>query len=367
MHCVVDVVEDEGVERITVHGVIDPASYEAINFDDYQREVLNDPKINKIIAAMRKGKVIQSIDLGMRGQRIREITEEDGTKSIFLYDPVYCVDGQQRLTAAMRLCKTDPFRTVRLTALVIFDTTPEWELERFTQVNVGQTGLSGVVLFRNTIKNDNIAVQALWDLCFDDPSFPLYQRISWDQYMSAGNLINALGVGKIAGTLHRHAGPGRGSDAQELARGLAIIAHPDNIGVKAFSQNVKTYFELIDWLSPIDHIKKTNSAKTFRQSFMFALAMVLSDHEVFWDETSTVLSIDADTKKKLKSFDLHDSSLEPLLGSSSSKAVAQLYMEIVSHINRGRRTRRLKPRRGINPMGRFIDMVEADELDEDAQ
>ena len=86
---------DETPENeLILRGVIDPLSLGKLKIDEYQREVLSSAKISKIKKGLRARRV-PDIVLGMRGHRIREV---DG--SVYLLDPVYIIDGLQRVTAA---------------------------------------------------------------------------------------------------------------------------------------------------------------------------------------------------------------------------------------------------------------------------
>jgi hypothetical protein len=82
---------------IILRGRIDPATLEAIQVDDYQREILPISTLEQIKLGFKEGGSVPDIDLGMRGAR----TKDDGETYVLLSD-VYVVDGLQRVQAAIQ-------------------------------------------------------------------------------------------------------------------------------------------------------------------------------------------------------------------------------------------------------------------------
>src|ERR1700677_108882 len=75
-------------DDIVVQGVISRETLENIGFDTYQRDLGTVKQREKIFKALQQGKPLPPVELGMRGQKVR-----DTAKGLFLSDPVYCIDG----------------------------------------------------------------------------------------------------------------------------------------------------------------------------------------------------------------------------------------------------------------------------------
>lgn len=322
--------------EIVLRGVIDPDSLGFLQVDDYQREILSKEKIRKLKKALMRSRV-PDIDLGMRGQRCREVSG-----SFYLQDPVYIVDGLQRVSAAQEMLLDESCEVIpHLGAVIHFGTNEEWERERFEDLNVGQTGLSGNVTLRN--KRVTVpAMDALYKLSGSE-AFVLTDKICWQQQMRRGNdLLTATTLVKVVGRLHGHAGPGSGSNVIELANGLQKIM--DNVGRATFIQNIRLFFDVVDQAWGIRRVAYRQGAPFLKATFLITLAKVLSDHVNFWDGDKLV--VDKSVVNKLAQFPVDDPELMRL-ASSSGMAADTLYWHFVKHINSGRRTRRLQLRRGM--------------------
>ncbi len=324
--------------EIILRGVIDCASLRHLGVDHYQREALYNAKVKALQAAISDGGGVPDIVLGMRGERF--ITREG---VYYLQDDVYVVDGLQRMTAAIRVMQASPGARPHLGATIHFNTNAVTEQEMFEKLNLGQTTLSPNVTLRN-FRDRNGAIGSLYKLT-EDKNFVLHDKVSWDQNMKRGQLITANTFVKVAAMLHSHAGPGRSNNVSDLAGGLEKIV--ENVGKNNFIQNSRLFFEVIDSCFGIRRVAYRNGASFLKSQFLFQLARVLSDHAVFWDGDKLVL--DAATIKKLASFPVNDPEVMRL-SASSGTAGEMLYMLIVNHLNYGKRTKRLEPRRGIKPL-----------------
>src|SRR4029434_10944417 len=99
-----------------------------------------------IFSALKCGEQLPDVELGMRGQRFRETKKDD---EYLLQDPVFGIDGKQRIGSAIEYASLHPQAVVRSGAVIHFDTTEQWERERFHKLNATQRKVSPNVLLRN--------------------------------------------------------------------------------------------------------------------------------------------------------------------------------------------------------------------------
>jgi hypothetical protein len=332
--------------EIVLRGVVDPSSLSELKVAGYQREVLASKKVGKLMEAIA-GAGVPDIVLGMRGQ---QYIERNG--ALYLHDPVFIIDGLQRKSAAERLMLLSPEVLMNkyslawpaqphLGATIHFSTTDTSEREMFERVNVGQTRLSGNVHLRN-LAVTNPAVDALFKLT-NDKSFALYNVVSWDQAMNRSNLVTATTYVKVAAMLHSHAGPGRNSQVHEVAGGLMRIM--DNVGKPAMVANVTEFFRILDQCFHFKRVSFNGSATFVKTNFLIQLAKILSDHSNFWQDNRLV--VDTAFVKKLASFPMDDPEVMRL-ASAGGQGAEVLYLLMVKHIDSGKRTNRLKARRGYH-------------------
>lgn len=316
---------------IILRGVIDPQTLEALRVGEYQREVLPLGKIMELQEAIRTSKV-PDIELGVRGGNF----ECDETGAYVLCDPVFVIDGQQRLTAARRLYQEGTSKA-RLGATIHFNTTEEWEMERFKILNTRQTRVSPNIMVRN-MRSTNVAIDTLFRLS-SEKDFVLCGRISWSQRMRREELITALIFAKTIGALHSHVGPGLSSGVEEIGRGLEIIQ--ERVGKNIFRGNVKAFFDLVDSAWGIKIVTFKEGATHLRLTFLVCLALLLARHADFWKGGR--LSIEKDLARKIAQFPIQDPSIKNL-ASSAGQASKLLYAMLLDHVNSGKRTRHLTAR-----------------------
>lgn len=330
-----DVVDIDGEERLAVRGVIEPMSLAGILTPPYQREILKDGKIDDLKKAIKTSRV-PDIDLGMRGTNMDEL----GNGEFLFHDDTYVVDGLQRCTAARRLLE-EGF-TPHLGAIIHLETDEVWERRRFEALNIGQTSLNANVILRN-LAEENDAAKLVY-LFSKSKQFVLKDRVSWQQSMNRNHLITASTYYKVIGRLHSHLGPGRSS-----ARALAQSGIPkiiERIKGSVFTGNINTFFTFIDETWGILDVAYRQHATALKNSFLLALAGAFSDYEEFWDGDK--LSISADLRRKLSTFQLSDPYVKGL-ASSAGMASTILEQLLIDHINSGKRTRHLKRRDYIAP------------------
>lgn len=324
---------------IVLRGVVSIGSLECLMTDDYQREALPLTAISDITGALKNGQTLPDIELGMRGGRFVEI--KDG--EFVLQDPVYIIDGLQRRNAALHVLNEKPGTPIRIGATVHFNTTKEWERERFRILNTTQTKVSPNVLLRNR-REDSPAVSMLFSLSMNDNAFVLHDRVCWAQRMTRGELFTALTFMKAVAFLHSHKAPTKRSAINELVP--AMDKAIELVGPQIVRDNTRHFFELIDQCWGIRRVQYKEGATHLKGTFMKVLAALLSDHHEFWrapDEKRLV--VESDLRRKLALFSVQDPHVMNL-ASSGGKADEILYLLLQNHINSGKRTRRLTPRNG---------------------
>ena len=349
--------EREGGEVI-LRGVIASESLVHLRTDDYQREVLRPisatrGKPSPIRTAVVKGITLPDVELGMRGLRC---DSRGGT--YILKDPVYIIDGLQRISTVRgynELNPEEPSKT-QIGAVIHFGTTKEYEKERFLALNTSRTPMSPNVILRNA-REEHPSVLTLYGLTNNDKDFPLYGRVSWQQNAMRGQLLSALILARTAAAIHKHVpsadkrGTTRGAvDSVGSIKVTGVATALDNtvktLGLRHFRENVKTFFEIIDEVYGLRVIEYRELAVQTKGNFLITLASVMSAHANFWENgASTMLQIDADMRKRLKNFPIHDPSIERMAGAGSAVAPL-LFNMMVEHLNKGRRQHRLQARDG---------------------
>lgn len=301
--------------------------------DDYQREVLPIASLSDLVSAFLAEQSLPDIELGMRGHRV--IERDD---CFHLQDAVYIVDGLQRTSAAQLAIQRGA--TPRLGATIHFGTNPAWERERFEILNAHRTKLSSNILLRN-LRHDLKVVEMMVRLT-ENPNFVLKGRICWNQRMGRSELISAMTLAGITGRLHSHLGSTRYTRYSELAAALEKVMA--NIGEGIMRDNIRAFFDLVDTCWGIKRIAFKEGAVYMRQSFLIALAEVLSGHVDFW--RGDRLFIQAPLMRKIAQFPVSDPQVVSL-ASSAGKARQLLMLLMIDHINSGKRTKRLTPRRSF--------------------
>ncbi len=313
-------------DQLIVRGVIDPASLKDLKIAPYQREVLSEGKVTKLMDAHRNGGV-DDIKLGMRGART---SETDDGQVLLLLDDTYIIDGQQRTVAGIRVMKDDPPVVPYIGATIRFNTDEATERRLFRIFNLDRTNVSGNVILRNE-KEDNPALAALFRLTHD-ASFVLRGRVTWTQAPRKHELISATTFVKVIGRLHGRFGPGKGSEVLAVASGLDRIM--GNIGRPTLVANTKAFFDLIEECWGLSIIEFVKGAVVIKSTFLMTLARVLVDHKDFWTEDR--LTVPATLSAKLSKFKVNDPTIANLAGSSGA-AGDVLYDLVVRQLNSGRR------------------------------
>jgi hypothetical protein len=311
--------------EIVVRGVLDSDTLVGLQKPKYQREVLAGKKMEGLMEAHRKARV-PDIVLNMRGDRF--IVRDDG--SIELLDPVFMVDGLQRVSSAIMVMKEDGDVTPRIGALVSINRDESWEREQFEILNNHQTKLSPNINLRNQAALVP-AINVLWRLTQDD-SFVMKGRVQWTQSGNKSDLITATTYVKTVGRLLSHWGSGKGSTVSEVAKGLDLIM--GEIGAKAFKGNVKAFFDLLDECWGLSEVEVKNST-LLKNGFLFVVAQLLADYPIFWNGYD--LEVPANLKAKLKKIKVTDPSVDLAVSSTSSTSRSLLRTMLLAELQKGMR------------------------------
>ena len=322
--------DETATGEIVLRGVIDPESLRGLLVADYQREVIPGTRANELVRVFEKDGTVADIVLGMRGQKFT--TRGEAT---FLQDDVYIIDGLQRRTAALKALENG--YGPRLGATVYFDTNEQWEREQFHVLNKERNKLSPNVLIRNKAASCPM-VDMLYKLA-NDLQFVMHRRVCWTQRRKAGEIISATTYTKVAAMIHSHLGPVQHNDMDRRLDALGGVMNL--VGRNVMRDNIKAFFELVDVCYNIRGIQLRGGAIHTRETFLIALAKVLSNHEDFWRDNR--LFVEAPLKRKLAGFPTSDPTIISLAG-SGGKSRDMLYTLMVDHINSGKRTKRLKAR-----------------------
>jgi len=337
-------------KQIVLRGVVHPQSLGKLLMGDYQREALPQSSLAEMIEAVRNHTSLPDIELGMRGARI----SNHGDDNFWLLDPVYVIDGQQRRNATLTLLEAMPNHDVRLGAMVHFNTTVEWERERFHILNAKRSKVSPNILMKNA-RHTNYAVLTLYGLSTNTPAFSMYSRVCWRQKTNSDELISAVTFAKVAANLHRHLSGASGTRIIELLPSIERQAREVTLAV--WRRNIEVFFEMIDTCFGIRTIRLPGTPVYMRTAFLITMAKIINDHLNFWRlPGGNELYFDPAFIDKMKKFPVFDPTVAPLCSTSgSSRNLLQTL--IINHINSGRRINKL--------IRRDAPYVEAEDGDED--
>ncbi len=321
-----------GEQRVFVRGRLSLDSLGHIAIPKYQREKIAGLKHHELIEAIGTDQ-LGDIDLGMRGTAYRE---RDGV--LYLHDPVYTTDGFQRLAAAIAYVKLDPEAQFSLGAMVHFGSTYEQECVRFEDINTSQTRVSPNVLLRNRAINDpRSAIGLVYRMTTSTSpthsSFPLNQRVQWGQSKTTTELIPANGLFKTICYLHGHLGYGVGNNVPMLCDKIEKIYL--ELGQKAFVDNIRAFFEVVDNSYGIRTIEYRDGSVHMNAGFLFALAQYFSHHEYpFWKDDA--LAVRPADVKRLGQFNLQEPSTNSLARARNDQARSNMEFALIQHMSKGR-------------------------------
>jgi hypothetical protein len=262
---------DSGNNDIILRGVIDAASLASLKVGSYQRSVQPRNYVRNIMRGFENPGGVPGIEVGMRGH---SFTQVEG--AFFLHDPIYIIDGLQRRAAALEALKNGI--QPKLGVIIHFDSHEPWERKRFALLNANRAKVSSSVLIRN-LAAENSAIAMLKDLSLDS-SFPLGNRVSWDQRMKRGHLIQGQMFLKAVAQLHRRLGHGLISSRHvEMSAGLEELM--GRVGRTLLRDNIKQFWEIIDECFNVRGGEIGSAAPHLKRGFLSVLAPVLADHQNF--------------------------------------------------------------------------------------
>lgn len=318
---------------VVLNGRIDPATLRFLKVDkEYQRPL---GERAEIFEALKQGKIVPNIEIGVRGQ---DYDVEDG--EVIIRSPAYIIDGWQRVGNAIRLLELIPNHPLRIFASIHFNTDQIWERHRFTALNKNTKKVSPNLHLRN-MRDKSPAVLTLFGLSNNTKDFALYNRVCWGQSMQRSHLITAVMLARSAMYLHSHK-TGIAS-ANTVGISETIDKAAANVSLQAFRRNIASYFDIINQCWPFAAIEYRTAATQIKSTFIFELARMFARHPDFWDRDDTHLSVNADDRRKLAKFPINDPQISAL-ASGGGKSRQMLYQLLVDHMNSGRRTNRLTAR-----------------------
>ena len=330
---------DDFEGQTIIRGIIARESLPDLRTDFYQRELLPLSRRKDIWDGLNTGTQLPDVELGMRGDKF-EMTDND---ALTLIDSVFIVDGQQRISTLKEFLVKFPEARARLGAIVHTNTNPDWERNRFHKLNTARAKVSSNVILRN-LKDDEPAVAMLYGLSVADKTFVLYNRVCWAQHSTAHELLHAVVFARMASRIHSHLAPVRHETvAENIASALRRVT--ERIGLPVLRENTKTFWNFIDEVWGIKEltVRHGNIPYLFA-GFLSVLVDFLSDHVEFWQQPQdTKLVFPYDLKQKFKKFPVYDPEIVRLSG-VTGKGKEALYFILMTHINSGKKTRRLVPR-----------------------
>ena len=330
---------------LILRGTLSTESLKNLKVDEYQREVLarsgrGGMAPSKIRRGIEAGDRLPDIELGMRGQNFTS-----HGKTVTLHDPVYIIDGLQRVTALMDHIEEHgtPNGAQPLGATIHFKTTRQQEKERFGALNgPGRTPVSPGVLLRN-MRDKHPSILTLYGLSKNDPSFALYGRISWDQRMKQQEILKALLLVKATLALHNtihkrilnEQGAAKRNEGGNQNKGAATLDRiAKEIGLNNLRENVKDFFELIDECYGIRTIEYGEAQGHLRGCFLSVLGSFFANNAQLWDAAGKRIRIDTKTKERFKSFAINDPEIRRLCGAGTTSTYPLLYRYLLDHMNK---------------------------------
>jgi hypothetical protein len=95
---------------------------------------------------------------------------------------------------------------------------------------------------------------------------------------------------------------------------------------------------VLDECFNVRDVEIASAAPCLKTGFLKTMAKVFADHQDFW--IGSALDVSSDLRIKLKQFPIHQPGIAHLCG-ASGQGQTQLYLQIVMHLDSGKRSRRL--------------------------
>jgi hypothetical protein len=278
--------DDTETGQTVVRGHVDQDTLKYIKFGPYQRERgFSQKHTNELVSAYFANEQMADITLGMRGARTRDIKSKgNGIVGMALLDPVYCINGGQRVFSAAAAKAERPDVHIHLGAKVLFNTTEESENRLFGKLGTTEVRIAPSVLLRN-LRKQSAAVNMLVGALTKDAAFALKDRIAWDQSYGRGELIAGFTLGRVVGALHSHKGGAlKSTKVHDLAAALDALV--DKTGPDAVRANAIRFFDALDKVWSIRKLSgRRDPRPQLNLKFMLTIATLCSNYSEFWDGT----------------------------------------------------------------------------------
>jgi hypothetical protein len=275
--------DDAETGQVIVRGHVDQETLRYVKFGPYQRERgFSQKHTNGLVSAYFQNETMADITLGMRGTRTRDIKKNGTIAGIALLDPVYCINGGQRVFSAAAAKAERPDVHINLGAKILFDTTEETENELFGKLGTTEVRIAPSVLLRNQRKK-SAAVNMLVGALTKDAAFALKDRIAWDQAYGRGELIAGFTLARVVGALHCHKGGAlKSTKVYDLASALDALV--EKTGPDAVRANTIRFFDAIDKVWSIRKLTGRRQPRPqLNLKFMLTIATLCSNYSEFWD------------------------------------------------------------------------------------
>jgi hypothetical protein len=319
-----------------LRGLLDHTTFSAIKVGSYQRGNLQDRSLAESFED--KDARLPDIELAMRGHTYHR--EGD---TFDLVDPVFVLDGLQRISAAQDYinCGGDPVN-VEIGALINLDSTENWEKARFEVLNRNRIRVSADLILRNR-RDRHSGLIMVYELSTHAPEFPLHGRVCWGQRRARNELMGAYTLAKVVCTLHRGV-IGVSSRLEDVIGNLDTCVR--RIGGDVMRANVLTFFNLIEESWVIRELPFVRSAIPVNEAFLAVMAQLLAEHDTFWTgkEPRVRLSIPDKWKQKFRAFPIDGHVITLVKGGGAKSAKGILYEMVLRHMNTGKTAQRLTPR-----------------------
>lgn len=270
--------EDAPDGRILLRGVIDAANLRKLGIADYQKKTHSASKLRRLGQAIISGDRLPDIECGMRGQHF----DSSGNEFV-LHDPCYIIDGLQRKMALTAVAARDPNVPCSVGCLINFNTTETWERQRFEKLATDRTHVAPSVILRNLSKDDKIAKQ-IHDMTMKENDSILYNRVTWDQHQTAGEVILGSTLYRVIILLHAWSSPPGKRQPHAMVEQVNQIA--ENIGDAVMISNTRKFFELADYFWGFKDLQKRDGVIQIKAEFLFVMAELMAGLTLFWDGSS---------------------------------------------------------------------------------
>lgn len=339
---------------LILRGTLSTESLKNLKIDEYQREVLSRSGSggrgpSRIRKGIEAGSRLPDIELGMRGENFSA-----HGKTVILNDPVYIIDGLQRVTALLDHIEEHgtPNGAQPLGATIYFNTSRQTEKERFAILNgPGRTPVSPGVLLRN-IRDKHPSILTLYGLSRNDNSFALYQRVSWDQRMKQQEILKALLLVKTAlalhGSIHKRILTEKGAAKRDESRaadnkGAATLDRvAKEIGLQNFRENIKDFFDMLDDCYGVRNIEYGEAQGHLRGNFLMTIGSFIANNSQLWDASERRIKIDSKTMERFRTFPVNDPEIRRLCAAGASMVLPVLYRYLLDHMNKHKSKNRFK-------------------------